>query len=475
VIYGFGEIVVMLSGVISLPVLTRWMTEQEYGLMNLIGVTLALTGTIFTGGLRHALARFYGEYRRAGRLPRRLGTYLLLTFALGLAGTAAAMLLFRGLVAAGILPRWALPIASMAAVLVVVRLSFAGVTCVLRMRERAGAFVLLQIVNKYLGMGLCIWFVISGTLRLFQYYRGILTAEVAVLAGLCLLFFRRPRETVLRIDRDAAREMFAYGLPLMAGSLAVAAFHLGDRYVIKLLLDARQVAYYSVGAQLATYTCRAIVSGFQFALVPVIMNAWGEGKRAEAQTALGNLIRYYALAAFPVAVGLIAVRTDLIRLVASAKYLPSGPVVPLVVGGALLSGFNAPLIIGLHFAKRTGVLALLAASMAALNIGLNCALIPVLGIVGAGAATLACSAGYLLMGHLLARKYYSVRIPWVRLAEYALAAGAMYLCVTRIELAGWGAQLAARVAVGVVLYVLFTLTLDGRLRTFVMERLFKRR
>ena len=477
--YGSAQLVVMVSGIISMPILTRVLSQAEYGLLNIINITLLLVATVFSGGLRHSLARFYGEYREKGLLPASLGTYLVCVFTLGIIGSAAAALLFYGLAAADVIPSWTLPLALMVSPLVFVKLSFAGIGCIYRMREEVVKYNIFEIANKYVAMGLCIWLVLTAYPRLFQYFRGLVIGEAVVFVALCCVYFGRRPELRPRFSRSTASGMFRYGVPLMAGSLATQAFHMGDRYVIKLLLDAEQVGLYCVGSQLASYTCVAIVGGFGFAMVPVIMNAWGAGEKERAEATLGNLVRYYALAAFPIALGLIAVRLDLIRLIASAKYLPSAPVVPLVVGAALLGGFVTPLTIGLYFAKKTGVIALLCAAMAALNIGLNIVLIPLPGpcggIVGAAIATFTSSALYMLIGHLLARKHYSIVIPWRNLLQYGAAAIAMYFCVIHVEPANWLARLFTRIGAGIVLYPAVVLVLDRRLRGYIADRFLRRR
>ena len=469
--YGVAQVIVMVSGIVSMPILTRCLTRTNYGLMSIIGVTIRLGTTVFSGGLRHSLTRFYGEHQAGGRLSESLGTYLTCTLGLGALGTVAAALSFPLLVSAGLLPEWALPAAFLAAPLVFIRVGFAGIACIYRMREQVVRYSVFEIACKYLGMILCIGFVLVVFPSLFQFYRGLFIGETVVLGVLCTCFIREARGLRFGVSRPVAREMFFYGLPLMAGSLASIAYQFGDRFVIKALLDAEQVALYSVGAQLASYTCVAIVSGFEFALVPIVMNAWGSGERDRVEATLSNLVRYYALAAFPIAAGLVAVRLGLIHLVASQKYLLAAPVVPLVVGAAMLQGFQTPLTIGLHFAKRTGVLAMLFAGMAALNIVLNIVLIPVAGIVGAGISTLGCSALYILVGHLLARRHYSIRIPWGSLGRYALAAVVMYAAVVRLELRDWRVELAVRVLSGMVIYVGLVLALDRRLRLYIVERL----
>ena len=468
VFYGSAQILVMLSGIISMPILTRILSTEAYGLMNVIGVTLMLSATLFTGGLRHAALRHYGEFRERGNLPRALGTYLTLVLILAVAGLGATMGVFRGLHWLDVLPDWALAASLIAAPLVFIRLVFAGTAAVYRMREQVIRYNLYEVATKYVAMGLCVWLVLTMTPRVLQYYRGLVIGEALVLLVLCLSFYRSGKVR-LSLSREVSGELFRYGLPLMAGSLAAIAFRMGDRYVIKIMLDARQVGLYSVGAQLAGYTCTAVVSGFQFALVPVIMNAWNSGDRDRAREALGNLVRYFALIAFPMALGLVAVRFGLIRLVASLKFVPTEEVMPYVVAAALMAGFATPLAMGLQFAKRTGVIAALLASMAALNVVLNYFLLPAYGIIGAGIATMVCNALYVVLGHHLSRKYCRVRRPWPYLLRYALAAFAMFVVVIYVQMDRWTVLLGVRVALGAVVYGVLVLGLDGQLRSGILR------
>ena len=479
VYYGSAQVLILASGIISMPIFTRTLSEAEYGMLNIIGVTVALLSTALNGGLRHSLYRLYGEYQSAGKLPSFLRTYVILVVVLAIAGLVVAPAVFLALKPLKVMPGWALPAALIACPLVFVRLVYLGLSNIYRMREEVRTYNLLEIATKYIAMGLCIWFVVSFSNRLQGYFLGLLLGEGMVFAALCLLFFRRPRDLGGPFSYPATGDIFRYGLPLAAGSLAGVLFSMSDRYVIQILLGPEQVAQYSIGSQLSTYTCAAIVAGFQFALIPAIMNAWTKGEREAAQATLGNLVRYYALAAFPITIGLVAVRSDLIHLLASERYLPAATVVPVLVGGALLSGLSAPLLIGLHFAKRTGVLAVLAAAMAVTCIGLDLLLIPLPGpfggIMGAAIANVIANFLYILIGHLLARKHCSIVIPWRDIASYAVAAAVMYLVVTSVSLQNWIVQLCVRILLGGIIYVPVVLLLDRRLRTYASDVLRKLR
>ena len=65
--YLIGEVLVLVGGFISFPIFTRLLSREAYGVMSLIGITLMLSETVFSGGLRHSVQRFYGESRESAQ------------------------------------------------------------------------------------------------------------------------------------------------------------------------------------------------------------------------------------------------------------------------------------------------------------------------------------------------------------------------------------------------------------------------
>ena len=106
--YGTAQILIMAAGVISMPIFTRVMSKAEYGMMNIIGITILLAMNIFSGGVRRSYIRHYGEFREKGTLASSLSTYLTCVWVLGLAGVIATALGFWALAAWNVIPSWAL-------------------------------------------------------------------------------------------------------------------------------------------------------------------------------------------------------------------------------------------------------------------------------------------------------------------------------------------------------------------------------
>ena len=482
VLYGSTELLVMMGGLLSLRFLTNVLSKEDYGLMSIINLTVLFAVILSSGGLRQSMIRLYGEYRSRGVLAKATGTYLAWIMGLSVVGMIVLLGVFPALAALDVIPARILPAALLACCLVIVRQGFEAFTCIYRAREEVIRVSIFALLTKYLGLALMLGFIVFVAGELVQYYQGIVLGESLVVVVLIGMFFRKERMGSLGFSSGLAREMFRFGIPVMSSVAIHTVFHMSNRYVINGLMHAGSVADYSVAASLAIYASTAIVNGSNAAMMPVIMNAWGSGEHDKARAALTNMVRYYALGAFPVAAGLVGVSRGLITLLTNIKKYESAiPIIPLVVGSAIFWGFQSALLIGLQIGKRTRLMAALAVSMAIVNVVLTCTLIMLFeilgggGLMGAAVATLISTVCYVVAGHLLARRYCRFPLPWLRMAQYAAAAGLMLAGVTQIVFVdSWLLQLAVRIAAGTVLYVLLVLLLDGSLRKFVRERVVAR-
>ena len=103
-----------------------------------------------------------------------------------------------------------------------------------------------------------------------------------------------------------------------------------------------------------------------------------------------------------------------IRLAFPANVGDAIPVVPLLMGGAVLYGGFMVVNIGVTFSKKTRMTPVITAIAAAANIGLNFYFIPRWGIVGAGLTTVIGYALLLWLGWLNAQRSYPVPYDWNR-------------------------------------------------------------
>ena len=82
--YFGGQVLVLLAGFISFPILTRIFSVSEYGLLGLINITIFSILSISKLGIPNASVRFYSEFKAKNDLPKFHSTLFLSALLSGL-------------------------------------------------------------------------------------------------------------------------------------------------------------------------------------------------------------------------------------------------------------------------------------------------------------------------------------------------------------------------------------------------------
>ena len=98
-IYGVGGVLLPLVGLLTLPVFARVFQTDEYGVIDLVTVAMAVAALLVDAGLASALQRSYFDYPE-GAESRRTVVFTAVVTSLGLSLVFAALIiLFRGTLA----------------------------------------------------------------------------------------------------------------------------------------------------------------------------------------------------------------------------------------------------------------------------------------------------------------------------------------------------------------------------------------
>jgi O-antigen/teichoic acid export membrane protein len=144
---------------------------------------------------------------------------------------------------------------------------------------------------------------------------------------------------------------------------------------------------------------------------------------------------------------------------------------PAIVGGLLIFTTHIFLCAGLLIHKTTLVMARLMLYAAALNIGLNCLLLPRIGLQGAAIATLLSYTFYVLLLGRASFRLLPLNIRLSALAKYLFASAVTWATVSRIEISMPILSLLGRSVSAVILYVAILYVLDSRVRSVLAQLL----
>jgi O-antigen/teichoic acid export membrane protein len=200
-----------------------------------------------------------------------------------------------------------------------------------------------------------------------------------------------------RFSRFHLRRMLAFGLPLVPATLASWALALVDRIILARLGSLAQVGEYAIANRLASLLTIGMTA-FLFALTPFLFSTYSEDP-AQEKAARGRTLTYLTFVLALTGLVLTLFSQEILNVIAPRFESAYKAVGPLMLG-MLAYGLVTLLATGIALARSTGRGALLSVLAAGINIGLNFALIPPFGIVGAALAT-AVGYGFLAVAYYL--------------------------------------------------------------------------
>jgi O-antigen/teichoic acid export membrane protein len=477
--YFVGRVLLMLAGLISMPILTRILTKEDYGLMSLVFSALTMISTVMACGFPQATTRLIAEYEAKGReAVRKFCRSMVLgsigAGAVGVALTLAAALALERteqLKEVAQYLRWV-------SILIVIRVVTGVVLQIYRAAPSPLGYNVVMLANRYLqvlcGVGLVLYVFHSVT----GIFVGTICTESLVLLASIIVLHRQGKlgggEDLGGMgELGEIGDALRFGLPLVVADLLTTMVATGDRFVIQFLMGPEAVASYTIAYDISEYIGTLFATPIQLALLPMIFRRWSVGGYEETSAFVSTSLRYALAAVVPIIAGFALVGPEVIRLVASEKYRDSGVLVPYLIGAVMLCSVHFMFFIGLMIQKKTGVLAWLNLGALLLNQGLNWIMIPHWGILGAALAAVSTYSLLIVLTHLISSRYLTVRIDWGGLAKACGAASAMVgivLSLGQVSESLW-VSIGAKTFVGASIYSGLLLLIDPTIRTALLEGL----
>ncbi|RMG74049.1 MAG: lipopolysaccharide biosynthesis protein [Chloroflexi bacterium] len=431
--YGFGILGRQLIIYVTLPFFTNKMTQKEFGVVSFSLAILGFVNVLTTAGLHGAIFRFYHDKDDIQSRRLVLGSSLFLLTMLAALPAVIFLFMARPLAQRLLNDQVYAPVIQLSALLLVIDTLVNYGYVLLRIEARPIATSLTNLLIVASQMGVALIMVYKYTQGAFGYLSGLLIGEVI---GLCLLSWLTRRIVAFNISRQSIGELLRYGLPLLPAALSMWALNLADRTVLSQMVGLDQLAIYEVGYKMGAMVTLA-AAPFRVAWPPF---AFSVMRKPNAQAIYRDVVTYLLLASLLFALGLLAFKSEILRLLAPSSYSAAISVVDWVALAQVFLSIQMVLSIGPKISKRTFDLTIVAMLSTAVYIALLIILIPLLGIVGAAIST---TIGYGLLAFAsygIGQRSYPFPLDWNRLLRVVLAAGGSYLLIQfadAIGVSGW--------------------------------------
>ena len=193
-------------------------------------------------------------------------------------------------------------------------------------------------------------------------------------------------------------------------------------------LPVQEIGVYSMGVSFGLIE-KIVLGAFEYAWAPFYYATAREPDAERVFSAVGT----YGIAVLALmTAGLSAIAADLLELVTHGQYVAAAGVVTWTAVGVFFYGVYLLTSIGLNITSKTVYYPVTTAVGAALNIGLNFALIPRFGIIGAAWANGAAYALQAAIAFRFSQRFYPVRYEYGRIARVAIAALIAFLAASQL-------------------------------------------
>ncbi len=378
--FAIGPIGGALLGLITLPIITWFFSQEDVGRMAMLQVTIGFSTLLFSLGLDQAYVR---EFHEVDDKPALLKRALLPGLSI-LIVTLLSVLSFGGALADWLFerPDWHLSLLIVTALLAAFISRF--LSLVLRMNEQGLAFSMSQLLPKLLLLAIIGSYVLFGADKNLT---NLVLANTTAFVFVCAVFtFNTRKEWVAGIpaplDRQHLKRMLRFGAPLILGGIAYWGLTAIDKVFLRTLASFEELGVYSVAVSFAG-AATILQSVFSTVWAPTVYKWASKGEGLEnvhkvSRYILGLVVLLFCLA------GLLS---WIMTLFLPAEYAAVQWILVSCLGAPLLYTLSETTVVGIGISKRSGFAMLAALVAFAVNLVGNWLMIPRYGAAGAAVST----------------------------------------------------------------------------------------
>lgn len=422
-IYGGGDALVRFINFLLLPLFTRYLTPNDYGVRGLLLALTAVLSPIFSLGLSAAVGPCYFE---GNQLERKAAT---VWTACGLLAFSSVLMLFVGYAFSGAICRLVFQSADYAGLWRVTLWTTAlailsePFNLYLRFEEKARLVVVISVTSALATIGAS--FLLVVVLR-----RGVWGLVMAGLVGRVVMLAMQVGPAVaalpLRWVRSLVKPLLALGIPLIPSFAWLYIIQQAGKYILQWKWGLDAVGLYQIGLSISGFAGLA-VSAFQSAWYPFFMSFMD--RQEEAVPVFSHTLTLYVFAACLLTAGFFAFAKPVLLVMTQPAFHSAFRVVGLSAAALFCVGLYYVLLPPMYFAREVQAQALIQAVAAIASLALNWWLIAVWGVMGAATSFLLGFALFVPLtvawNRIRRSRYMPLNIEWRRLGVMVGATSAL--------------------------------------------------
>lgn len=379
-------------------VLAHLLTPNEYGLFFLAISVFGFCKVFTRLGIARSAGRYIAEYKETNpeQIPHIIRTAVIVnTVTIAI---AALVLGFGHQQIANLLQQPDLAPLLLFGILYLVFTTYATfLSKVWQGFEEITLASLIEICSQSGRLVFSVGFVLAGFGAMGALGGYAVATAIPVCIGTVILYrsYYTVGETAATVESGLRRRIVEYSIPITATNTADRVDKEIDTILIGVFLSAAAVGQYVIGKQVVRFI-ETPMNALGFTLSPTFGAQKAEGNIERASRIYEVALRHILLLYIPAGAGIILVADPFIRLFFGTDYIGAVPVLQVLGVFVVLQAITKLSGNGLDYLGRARSRAIAKTVASVVNVVLNVALIPTIGIVGAALATVVTHGMYTL-------------------------------------------------------------------------------
>ncbi|MDP4292724.1 MAG: polysaccharide biosynthesis C-terminal domain-containing protein, partial [Bacteroidota bacterium] len=420
-IYGFGNLSTKLAGFILIPIYTSHFSVAEFGVLSMMEVTAQVIIAVFGLSLYQGFFRWYWDKGMAGR---QKGLFFTVTMILIGVSLVTAAILFPLLNTISV---WFFQTAEysyllkMMLIASLMQMVMVMPSTLLRLQEKAVLYTATNLIQLSVNLFFTIFFII----HFHQKVEGIYHAQIIGSVVYFLVLFRFIiKNSAFRFETKVLKDMLVFCYPLILSAISGVIFNVTDRYSLKILGDLQNVGIYSLGFKITNTLYVFVITSVMFAIQPMI---YKKMDAPDNKRFYSKLMTYLTFGIMFFVLGVMLFGKEIIKVLAQkTAYWDAYQIIPFLAYAILFGMFKDIATTGLNITKKTKIIAITVALMAALNIALNFVFIPFLHNMGAALSKMLSQIVFFVIIYRSSQKVYPIPYEIMKLMKMLILGIALY-------------------------------------------------
>jgi O-antigen/teichoic acid export membrane protein len=410
ILYTIGNFLPQAAGFILLPIYSKYLLPEDYGIVSSMQVISSIFIIFFTLAIDRGVYRLYFDFKSEKDKRDYLGTIVISLIVIS--SLALAVIFISKNLISKIFDSIDFYPYYVYAILTSFISTFSLIPFIyFQLKEQASKYVALSIISFIISTSIVLILVVVKNEGAIGILKGQFIGKLVLVPIFLIISYRIIN---LSFKWDILKTNLKFSLPMLPSLLSAWILNLSDRIFIENFHNLHDVGIYSIGYKIASLIL-ILFSALNMAYTPVFYKIANSADQIKAKMKLSN---YNNVIVFIIILGVFLLSffsKEVVYLFLNEKYIESYKIIPIIAFSYLFSLITGLLNLMFYQNKKTLQLMYIIVGGSFANIIFNFMLVPKFGASGAASSTVLSFALMFFVELIMAKNYYYISFNWIKI------------------------------------------------------------